>query len=163
LEPAREMVKNLIQCELAYINTSHPDFIGGSQAIAEISARRKQRLAIAAKQPVDASVSKQTESTRTEKEKVEIEIIKILIDSYFKIVKLHVQDAVPKAIMHFLVNMSKETIQSELVKNLYKEELITELLTETDEFAIKRNTCIVYLESLKKALSIVQEVRDMEN
>jgi dynamin 1-like protein len=157
------MVKNLIQCELAYINTSHPDFVGGSQAIAEISSRRKQRLAISAKQATDPSHAKEFENTRSEKEKIEIEIIKILIDSYFKIVKLHIQDAVPKAVMHFLVNTSKETIQSELVKNLYKEELLSDLLVETDEFAIKRNTCAMYLDSLKKALSIVQEVRDMEH
>ena len=27
-EPAYNMISNLIECELAYINTSHPDFIG---------------------------------------------------------------------------------------------------------------------------------------
>ena len=33
-EPARRMIHNLIQIELAHINTSHPDFIGGDRAIA---------------------------------------------------------------------------------------------------------------------------------
>merc|ERR1719235_3116578 len=33
LEPARKMIKDLIQMELAYINTSHPDFIGGAAAM----------------------------------------------------------------------------------------------------------------------------------
>ena len=29
--PTQKMISNLIQIELAYINTSHPDFIGGKQ------------------------------------------------------------------------------------------------------------------------------------
>ncbi len=33
LQPANQMIVNLIQIELAYINTNHPDFIGGSNAI----------------------------------------------------------------------------------------------------------------------------------
>lgn len=32
---------NLLQLELAYINTSHPDFIGGSRAIAEVMERNR--------------------------------------------------------------------------------------------------------------------------
>jgi len=35
-EPARRMIHNLIQIELAHINTSHPDFIGGDRAIAVV-------------------------------------------------------------------------------------------------------------------------------
>ena len=35
------MVSNLIELELSYINTSHPDFIGGSRAVANIMARMK--------------------------------------------------------------------------------------------------------------------------
>mmetsp|Transcript_40638 Transcript_40638/g.97396 ORF Transcript_40638/g.97396 Transcript_40638/m.97396 type:complete len:703 (+) Transcript_40638:17-2125(+) len=35
LGPTNQMIANLIQIELAYINTNHPDFIGGSRAIAE--------------------------------------------------------------------------------------------------------------------------------
>jgi len=31
--PTRDMVENLIQCEVSYINISHPDFIGGSDAL----------------------------------------------------------------------------------------------------------------------------------
>ena len=41
LIPTEEMVSNLIKCELAHINTSHPDFIGGSQAIATVLDHKK--------------------------------------------------------------------------------------------------------------------------
>ena len=29
LTPTDQMIKNLIEIELGYINTSHPDFVGG--------------------------------------------------------------------------------------------------------------------------------------
>ena len=34
VQPAQKMISSLIQIELAYINTSHPDFIGGRGAVA---------------------------------------------------------------------------------------------------------------------------------
>lgn len=34
--PAEEMIKNLIDCEYDYINYDHEDFIGGSNAVAEV-------------------------------------------------------------------------------------------------------------------------------
>ncbi|MES1908500.1 MAG: hypothetical protein MHM6MM_001423 [Cercozoa sp. M6MM] len=46
LNPAAEFVRNLVECELAYVNTNHPDFIGGSRAVqrtAEHLAVQKQQ------------------------------------------------------------------------------------------------------------------------
>lgn len=56
----------------------------------------------------------------TDKEKVETEIIKALISSYYDIVKKNYMDLVPKTIMHFLVNNFKEGLQNELVSQLYR-------------------------------------------
>uniref|UniRef100_A0A7S3PDL9 Dynamin GTPase n=2 Tax=Aplanochytrium stocchinoi TaxID=215587 RepID=A0A7S3PDL9_9STRA len=36
LQPTNEMIRNLFHIEKAYINTNHPDFIGGSNAIASL-------------------------------------------------------------------------------------------------------------------------------
>lgn len=36
LGPARDMISNLIAIELAYVNTSHPDFVGGSNTISAL-------------------------------------------------------------------------------------------------------------------------------
>jgi len=61
-----------------------------------------------------------------------------LIKSYFLIVRKNIQDSVPKAIMHFLVNYVKDNLQSELVSHLYKQEEIEKLLEESDHIAARR-------------------------
>ena len=61
-----------------------------------------------------------------------------LIKSYFIIVRKNIQDSVPKAIMHFLVNYVKDNLQSELVSKLYKKEEIDVLLDESEHIAARR-------------------------
>ena len=39
LVPTQRMISDLIRIELAHINTSHPDFIGGSRAVSELMER----------------------------------------------------------------------------------------------------------------------------
>ena len=36
------MVSNVVKIELAHINTNHPDFIGGSRAVAELMERMQR-------------------------------------------------------------------------------------------------------------------------
>ena len=66
----------------------------------------------------------------SEREMVEMDIIKNLIASYFDIVRKNFLDLVPKTIMHFLVNNFKASLQNELVTQLYKEQLMSELMRE---------------------------------
>lgn len=47
--------------------------------------------------------------------------------------------SVPKAVMHFLVNHVKDSLQSELVGQLYKSGLLDDLLTESEDMAQRRN------------------------
>ena len=61
-----------------------------------------------------------------------------LIKSYFYIVRKSIQDKVPKAVMHFLVNHVKDNLQSELVKHLYRQDHIEDLLSESPEVAQRR-------------------------
>ena len=44
--------------------------------------------------------------THTEQEDIEIQITKLLLKSYYDIVRKNIEDLVPKAIMHFLVSTS---------------------------------------------------------
>ena len=41
-DPAERMIRDLVECELAYINTDHPQFLGGSRAIGLVMDRRSK-------------------------------------------------------------------------------------------------------------------------
>jgi hypothetical protein len=53
-------------------------------------------------------------------------------------VRKSIQDSVPKAVMHFLVNFVKDNLQSELVTHLYKSDQAEELLNESEHIAQRR-------------------------
>uniref|UniRef100_G3NJJ2 Dynamin-1-like protein n=1 Tax=Gasterosteus aculeatus aculeatus TaxID=481459 RepID=G3NJJ2_GASAC len=72
------------------------------------------------------------------REQRDCEVIERLIKSYFLIVRKNIQDSVPKAVMHFLVNHVKDCLQSELVGQLYKAGLLDDLLTESEDMAQRR-------------------------
>lgn len=48
------------------------------------------------------------------------QVIRRLVESYFAIVKRNLADAVPKTIMHFMVNNTKRGLQQHLIQQLYK-------------------------------------------
>ncbi len=133
----------------------------------------------------------------SDKDLFEAELIKDLMVSYFDIVRRNVLDTVPKSIMFFLVNDSKNRVQNELVASLYvmrarerererargrardrvrvsaclivltrqlhryKENLFAELLEEGPQVATRRQACQQLLDVLKRAHTILNEVRDM--
>jgi len=107
---------------------------------------------------VPTSIKASVPSSR--KEQFETEIIQNLLSSYFDIVRKNVGDSVPKPIMFFLVNTSKETMQNELVRCLYKEELFDTLLEENPIIAQKRRACKEMLDVLKRANEVLMEVRE---
>lgn len=74
----------------------------------------------------------------TDKEQKDCDVIERLIKSYFYIVRKSIQDSVPKAIMHFLVNFVKDNVQSELVTHLYKSENAEVYLNESEHIAVRR-------------------------
>ena len=223
------MISNLIKIELAYINTSHPDFIGGSRAVAQLMDRVHQDGATggggaaavgapgggaraggprndpppppkggrggkqggdgrddgkdggggfmglfgmggkdkkAAQQEAVVKLPQVPETMRrspdspSDRERIETEIIKSLIESYFDIVRKNFMDMVPKTIMFFLVNHLKENLQNELVSHLYKESLMTEVMRETPDVARRRSEIQEMRTLLQRALEIVNEVRD---
>eukprot|EP00879_Flechtneria_rotunda_P015506 GHRR01016216.1.p1 GENE.GHRR01016216.1~~GHRR01016216.1.p1 ORF type:complete len:589 (+),score=198.40 GHRR01016216.1:203-1969(+) len=47
-EPAEKMIRELVACEHEYINTDHPDFIGGTRAVKAVMEAREARRAAAA-------------------------------------------------------------------------------------------------------------------
>ncbi|KAI0736807.1 Dynamin central region-domain-containing protein [Fomitopsis betulina] len=93
-----------------------------------------------------------------ERETMETEVIKLLIHSYYNIVKREVIDMVPKAITLTLVNHSKENLQRELLQELYKPEVLDDLLKESEYVVSRRKECVSMVQALNKAEEIVAGV-----
>ena len=94
------------------------------------------------------------------KEQRDCEVIERLIKSYFVIIRKNIQDTVPKAIMHFLVNYVKDNLQSELVTHLYKQDQFTTLLSESEHISTRRKEAAEMLNALQKASLIIGEIRE---
>ncbi|XP_061107633.1 dynamin-1-like protein isoform X2 [Conger conger] len=94
------------------------------------------------------------------REQRDCEVIERLIKSYFLIVRKNIQDSVPKAVMHFLVNHVKDSLQSELVGQLYKAGLLDDLLTESEDMAQRRSEAADMLKALQKASQVIAEIRE---
>ncbi|EYC27798.1 hypothetical protein Y032_0008g190 [Ancylostoma ceylanicum] len=98
----------------------------------------------------------------TRNEQKDCLIIERLIRKYFMIVRKNVQDSVPKAIMHFLVNYVRDNLQSELVRQLYKPDLLEDLLAETADMAQRRKETLETMKALNQASLIISEVRETQ-
>ncbi|KAL2490929.1 Dynamin-related protein 3A [Abeliophyllum distichum] len=259
LEPSETMIGHIIEMEMDYINTSHPNFIGGSKAVemalqqikssrvaaviprqkdtgdsdkAPNSERSLKSRAILAR-PVNGIVPEQslhdkqgvrpaadvektappvnsTSSTwgissifggydsRTSikenstsksfsepvqsvehslsiihlreppavlrpsethaEEAIEIAVTKLLLRSYYDIVRKNIEDSIPKAIMHFLVNHTKRELHNVFIKKLYRDNLFEEMLQEPDEVAMKRKRTRETLRVLQQAFRTLDEL-----
>ncbi|KAJ1795766.1 Dynamin- GTPase protein, partial [Coemansia sp. RSA 2598] len=96
-------------------------------------------------------------TTAEQRDEMETTLIRSLISSYFSIVRKSIQDLVPKAVMHLLVNEVCQNMQNRLVEELYKEPLITDLLQEDPALVAERDQCAAMLEVYKKAFAIINE------
>ncbi|KAJ5908636.1 Vacuolar protein sorting-associated protein 1 [Penicillium taxi] len=95
----------------------------------------------------------------SERESQEVEVIKLLITSYFNIVKRTMIDMVPKAVMYTLVQFTKDSMQSELMEQMYRNNELDELLKESDYTTRRRKECQQMVESLGRASEIVAQVQ----
>ncbi|KAH1049985.1 hypothetical protein GYH30_020461 [Glycine max] len=254
LEPSETMITHVIEMEMDYINTSHPNFIGGSKAIeAAVQQTRSSRVGLPVSRVKDAlesdkgpatersgksrsilarhangvvadqgvratsdvekvvtsgntggsswgissifgggdnrvSVKEMTASkphttepmhnvqsfstihlreppsvlrpleSNSETEAVEITVTKLLLKSYYDIVRKNVEDLVPKAIMHFLVNNTKRELHNVFIEKLYREDLFEEMLQEPEEVAKKRKNCRELLRAYQQAFKDLNEL-----
>ncbi len=182
LTPTKAMISNLINIELSYIKTTHPNFISSSKAMAlaksEVSRKdgsRAEKLVKSLTESISSiqlegggdklpnvpSVLRSRDISNYDKGMSETRIIKTLIQSYFKIVQKIIQDAVPKTVMHFLVGGCKSQIQTDLVKALYKPELCAELMAEEPHIKKEREENTKMLTVLRKAVKVLKAVQDI--
>lgn len=97
-------------------------------------------------------------SQLTAREEIETNLIRSLITSYFNIVRQSIQDLIPKAIMHFLVNHTCQHIQNRLVSSLYKPELFADLLNEDEALIAERARVKALLDAYKEAFKTLSDV-----
>jgi len=97
-------------------------------------------------------------SQLTMREEMETSLIRSLIASYFSIVRQSIQDLIPKAIMHFLVNHTSQHVQNRLVASLYKPELFADLLNEDEALVAERTRVKALLDAYKEAFKTLSEV-----
>lgn len=204
VQPTNKLVSDLVYMESSYVNTGHPDFINGHQAMNMVneklhpqqqttkvdpktgkpltpaqsqspepadtstatkdsgsgffgsffSSKNKKRMA--AMEPPPSSLK--ASGGLSERETVETEVIKLLITSYFNIVKRTMIDMVPKAIVLNLVRRSKEELQRELLEKLYKSDTFDDLLKESEATVQRRKEVQRMIASLQKASEIVASV-----
>ncbi|KAI9221628.1 Dynamin central region-domain-containing protein [Blastocladiella britannica] len=98
------------------------------------------------------------EGKLTDQETLETEVIKLLLTSYFNIVKRTVADMVPKSIMLNLVNNTKENLQNALVGELYQKSVLEEALKESEATVARRKEVKKMIEALERADEIVSTV-----
>ncbi|KAJ4850702.1 Dynamin- protein 3A [Turnera subulata] len=250
LEPSETMIGHIIEMEMDYINTSHPNFIGGSKAVeTALQQVKSAKLSLHMNRPKDAvesdkaPPSEKNPKTRgilarqgvrpipdaekvappgntsgsswgissifggsdhsrlsvkenptskaynepvqsmdalqqsismihlrepptvlrpseshSDQESVEIVVTKLLLRSYYDIVRKNIEDSVPKAIMHFLVNHTKRELHNVFIKKLYRENLFEEMLQEPDEVAMKRKRTRETLRVLQQAFRTLDEL-----
>lgn len=96
--------------------------------------------------------------TPSELEAIEIAATKLLLSSYFDIVRKIIEDSVPKAVMHFLVNHTKRELHNVLIQKLYRENLFEEMLQEPGEVALKRKRTWETLQVLQQAFQTLDEL-----
>ncbi|KAI3815319.1 hypothetical protein L1987_14982 [Smallanthus sonchifolius] len=94
----------------------------------------------------------------SDQEAIEIHVTKLLLRSYYDIVRKNIEDSVPKAIMHFLVNHTKRELHNVFIKKLYRDDLFEQMLQEPDEVAVKRKRTRDMLRVLQQAFRTLDEL-----
>uniref|UniRef100_A0A914PHI8 GED domain-containing protein n=1 Tax=Panagrolaimus davidi TaxID=227884 RepID=A0A914PHI8_9BILA len=162
-EETADFVKQLLDNELAFINTRHPEFIKSAELLKALGEDPDHALQQLRKGSGDAK-SKLTNyrGNLTSHEKRDYLIIERLIDQYFHIAQNSIKDRVPKAIMNCLVNYIFEHLHSELMAGLYDQTDVDKLLAETEDLARLRKETEDMLKALNKANTFLSEIRSIK-
>ncbi|OJJ32809.1 hypothetical protein ASPWEDRAFT_29952 [Aspergillus wentii DTO 134E9] len=118
------------------------------------SKNKKKMAAMEAPPPI-----LKASTTLSERETTEVEVIKLLVTSYYNIVKRTLIDMVPKAVMYNLVQFTKDKMQRELLEMMYRSAELDDLLKESDYTVRRRKECQQMVESLSRASEIVSQVQ----
>lgn len=173
--PAQQNTSEVVASPMAML---HPDPLVGANGSSTSSTAPAPTALFPGGGPKLPHVSQSINPAATapeKRERVEVTIIKNLMENYLTLVKKNVADSVPKAIMLFLVGGAgvagsdpsgevsslKDAIQSECVTRLYKEDIFDQLLSEGADVQGRRVACRERLEAMRKVVEVTDHVRDV--
>eukprot|EP00009_Paramoeba_aestuarina_P010634 CAMPEP_0201540536 /NCGR_PEP_ID=MMETSP0161_2-20130828/70996_1 /ASSEMBLY_ACC=CAM_ASM_000251 /TAXON_ID=180227 /ORGANISM="Neoparamoeba aestuarina, Strain SoJaBio B1-5/56/2" /LENGTH=614 /DNA_ID=CAMNT_0047948011 /DNA_START=509 /DNA_END=2353 /DNA_ORIENTATION=- len=189
LQPTKKMINDLIDMELAYINTNHPDFFGGTRDLLNSA----QPLPTAEAPPPPPPPSRQEnkgffgrlfsgneenavqqshqqqytpspyvppihDQSLSQREQIQVKLLKMLITKYFEITVKNLQDYVIKALWQFLINGSKDHIYQVLVSELYNQDLVDSLCEEAPYVQERRAYLTEMIATYEKANAVLMDV-----
>uniref|UniRef100_A0AC34QES9 Uncharacterized protein n=1 Tax=Panagrolaimus sp. JU765 TaxID=591449 RepID=A0AC34QES9_9BILA len=165
---AKEAVKALVAVQCAYINTNHPNYKKDVQTI-ETNVPKKPPAPIVPP-TVPPTVEKEEEEDdddddedrysgiKDEKKIAEVKEIEQQIENYFDIVRISMQDMVPKTIMHYLVNAVHDDVRKKLMKEFNEPSCDFEMMMREDAQSTKKRTrAQKKLAELQKAQEIITD------
>lgn len=88
----------------------------------------------------------------------QVETIRNLVDSYMKIVTKTCRDLVPKSIMYLMINDVKQFINAELLAQLYATGDTQNMMEESADEALKRESMLAQYHACKEAIKIIGDV-----
>ncbi|XP_072089558.1 dynamin-related protein 3A isoform X4 [Arachis hypogaea] len=179
LAPSETMIAHLIEMEMDYINTSHPNFIGGSKAL-ELAAQqmKNSRVSLSVAQVKDALDSdKGPASERNGKSRGNASggglgwrlpfvfgdgdnrpVVKENTASKQHIEPVHGMELSFSIIQLREVNNTKRELHNVFIQKLYREDLFEEMLQEPEEIAKKRKRCQELLRAFQQAFRDLDEL-----
>jgi len=123
---------------------------GESTRMSTISGGRMSMVPPTASRPIQLN----------DREKLETEVLRQLLEYYFKIVRESITDSVPKAIMLKLVNALQNNLYQHLMESIDTDddEMLSELTRESEEVSRKRKEVQERVKALKRAIQVMQEL-----
>lgn len=88
----------------------------------------------------------------------QVETIQNLVESYMRIVTKTFHDLVPKFIMHFLINSTKDFMHSDLWTTLFHQGDQASLMEESPEEERRRTALMKTYQACKEALAIISDI-----
>ena len=95
---------------------------------------------------------------KSDQEKMEVDVTRLLVSSYFGIVQGNLEDMVPKVVMNFMVRKIRGSLQEHLVHRLYKEDLFDALTEEHGSVADERQECHDAVALLRASLETLDAI-----
>jgi dynamin 1-like protein len=169
LGPTEEFIKNFLEIQQAYINTSLVeksilnDFMTKAEEEADKAMNARSSINSLGSPKSKIVFTSHSDVDEEEKSKlIEVYTIKHLVKYFFDQIKKLTGDYVPKAVMSLLVIKAKETIQNELITQLYSKSKFEELFFENSDVPYKRRALNEIQLSLTTASRILSEARDFK-